>query len=593
MGVDIKSGLIAKDFSSFAQAKLSSMFSGKDVKLSGIETSGFKNLAIRDFSIARKPDSTPILSVDKIIIDYSILNLALRRFENLGKIYLVSPTLYVNPKQEAGFNLPAGASSYLLNTSAYAGKLLKFQILNGNIAVLGEPPVLKNLEGQVALYDTNLRLNKVKGVFLDIPVLVSGTVNNILERPVIKLKVTAEDKYYSINCAFRNTDKKGEGRIWGSVRLFDRFQARFKGLVNFAGGQAIQIEKLILVNPADSASRFSVSGDINLSNRSSKLVIVPKAGLPAGDSDPIQSRYIKIIAAVTDSKALSVYAKISHLDFLGHDLISEININTGLYKTDGSREVLKGSLRTQTLILDYKPFKDIALKWILKNKELFITDFELGDAYRLFGKIKLNKPYRADLNLSINNAELTDWFIFSNPSYAASVSGLVNGKVKMEGPIGALVTDGRLNIKEGNISDIKFNAINFNLKGKGPILVISDSRIFKDGGFLSMDGEVDLRKFGKRNLLENLKIATDQKVIVWEGWDITKSPSEIMAKKGISEDVAVNFKTYVTAGNKNGLDDEDKKSEVGLDYKIKKDDSINLRMKDDSTFVGVEHKMKF
>lgn len=594
MGLDVRSGLIAKDFGSFAQTKLNTMFSGKEMKLGRIGSSGLKNLAITDFSVSRKSDSSPILSVDKIIVDYNLINLALRRFENLGKIYLISPTLFFNPQQGSGFSIPAKASSYLSGTSAYTGKPLKFQILNGNITVLGRPPILKNLEGQVSFYNASLKLHEVKGVFLDIPVVVNGRVDNVLERPVIKLRLTAKDKYYSVVCTFINDGQGGQARIWGTARLFDKFQTRFKGVVNITAGQTVEIKKLVMTNPFVPRAVFLVAGGVNLSDGSSEFIVEPKTETVTKTSDLTPPGYIKVAAKADKEKGLSIYAKISHLNFLGHDVLSEININSQLYKTAESHKILKGSLKTQNFILDYKPFKEVELKWIIRNKELFITDFQLGDTYRMSGKVKLSRPYQTELALSINNAELGDWFVFFNPSYTASISGLVEGKIKVEGPIAALSTNGRLNIREGNINAVKFNAINFNLKGEGPILAVSDSRIFKDGGFLRMDGEIDLRKFGRRNILEDVKITTDQRVIVWEGWDITKSPSEIMAKKGISDNVDVNFKTYVTVGNQSGMDeDEDKKSEIGLDYKIKKDDSINVRMKEDSAFVGVEHKMKF
>jgi hypothetical protein len=587
MGLDIKSGLIAKDFADFAQAKLDTMFSGKQMRLGRIGASGLKNLAITDFSVSRKADLSPILSVDKIIVDYNLINLALRRFENTGKIYLISPTLFFDPGQTNGFVMPQKATSYLSGASAYAAKPLKFQILNGNISILGRPPILKNLEGQVSFHNARLSLYNVKGTFLDIPVVVNGRLENILERPVMKLRFRAEDRYYSIDCTFTNSSKGGDARFWGTTRFFDRFQTHFKGVVNVAAGQAIEIKKLVLINPFEANAVFMVSGNINISNSSGTFLVEPKSKALAKEADLTPPGYIKMVTSYLKGKGLSVHAKISHLNFFGHDILSEVNLSSGLHKPSDSHQILKGSLKTQNLIVDYKPFKEIELKWIVKNRELFINDFCLGDTYRMSGKVRLSTPYYADLALSINNAELTDWF--------SSSSGTVNGKIKMEGPLKALSTDGRINIMEGNINDVRFNAVNFNLKGKGPILTVSDSRILKEGGFLYMDGEVDLRKFGRRNILEDVKITTDQKVIVWEGWDITKSTSEIMAKKGISDNVDLNFKTYMTVGDKTGAmdEDDDKKSEIGLDYKIKKDDSINVRMKEDSAFVGVEHKMKF
>jgi len=605
MGVDLKSGLITQDFSTFLEKKLNTVFVDKKVELSRVESSGFKNLAIKDFAVSRKSDSSPVFSVDKIIIKYNLLDLALRRFENLGGIYLVSPSLFFARDQGVGgISLPGGASSYFSGAAAYGAKPIKFRILNGSITVLGREPVLKNLEGAVTFYNSDLRLENLKGAFLNCPVLVNGKIENALEAPVVKLRLLAADKYYALTCTFtqplltaketlkkqegagfKTSDRNGKGAVWGRLRLFDRFDMRFKGVINISQGKALEIEKLVVTSPIDPKTRFIITGDVNLSDNACRLIITPKAEGATGN--------IQVATNISKAKGLIVSAKLNHINIMGHDVLSQLDASANFYKTANPGEgVLRGALKTQNLIVDYKPFKEIEASWILKKKELFITNFDLGVVYRLFGKVNLSKPYDIDLNLSINNAELADWGIFSRANAAPSVSGLVVGRLKVKGPFIEPSTNGKIDIREGNINDIKFNAINFNLKGKGPILVVSDSRISKEGGFLYINGYLDMRKFGRRNMMEDLKITTDQKIIVWEGWDITKSTSEVEARKALSEDFDVNFKTEV--GEKDvGIDDGRKESEIGLDYKIQKDDSINVRMKNDGAFVGVKHKVKF
>ena len=266
---------------------------------------------------------------------------------------------------------------------------------------------------------------------------------------------------------------------------------------------------------------------------------------------------------------------------------------TSVYKTEDSPFILNGSLKTENLILNYKPFRDIKAKWVLKRDDLFINTLELGDEYRLFGKVGLNKPYDVDLNLVINNADIRDWALFSNYADPSKASGIMDGKFKIQGPMKEPTSKGGFSIRDGNINDLRFNSLTFNLIGKGPILKVSDSRISKEGGVLYIDGEIDLKKLGKRNIFENVQVTTDQKVIVWEGWDVSKDSSEVKLSRPVGEDFGVNFKTYVNKDNLRMVDEEEKKSEVGVDYKIQKDDNINVRMKQDSAFVGVEHKVKF
>ncbi|MDD5449459.1 MAG: translocation/assembly module TamB domain-containing protein [Candidatus Omnitrophica bacterium] len=579
MGFDIKSGLIAKDFSAFLEKRLNSIFIGKEVRLSGVE-GGLSKLAIENFSVSKRQAGPPIFSADKIIIKYGLADLMLNQFEKLGEIYLVSPALVFTPntKGQIALSKPGGAP-YFLGTSFSKAGPLKFNILNGSIGVSGKRPVLTNLGGSVTFQESNLIFNGLTGAFINIPVLVNGRIDNIMGDPVIKLRLTVKDKYYSATFTFNSGGKKSEGVVHGSLTLFDRFDARFKGRIN-VDGETLEISDFAITNPLDPKSGFVLNGDINLSDKSGKFSAASMAENGKG--------FIEIVGRITEKKALAVYAKLNHIDFFGNDLLSELDLSTTFYK--GPNEMVTGSLKTRNLVVNYKPFHDIDASWVLKKKELFLTNFSLGDAYRLFGKLKLASPYDLDLNLSINNADLADWLVFSRAEEKEGFAGLISGKIKIKGPLQEPVTEGNINVEEGNINDIKFSAINFNLRGRGPLFTIADSRLIKEGGVLFISGEVDLRKIGKRNIFENVKIETDHKVIVWEGWDITKSTSEIKAEKSLGEDFGVNFKTYVNAGETN---EERKESEIGLDYKIKKDENINIKMKTDSAFVGIEHKIKF
>jgi hypothetical protein len=597
MGVDIKGGLMQKDFSVFLENRLSSIFVDKQIKLSRIEGGGFRKFAIYDFSISKKStladsgNPLPIFSVDKILINYNPVDLALRRFEKLEGVYLISPSLFLAQDQSNGFALPHGGSSYFRVGSTYSSAPVKLRILNGSIRPLGKSPILSNLEGGVTFSNSNLILNNMKGAFLNIPVSVNGRVENILESPAIKLRLSIKDKNYRGTCSFKSIGQKGKGAIWVTLRIFDRLDVRFKGRINIASGENIEITKLVVADPASGKTAVVISGDINLITRSSKFVIIPKAGSPFAQTGDSQIGLISVIGEMDKEKGLSVDTGFNHVNLFGYDVLSQVNLDMNLHKAPDSQEMLKGSLRTQNSILNYKPFQEIEASWIVRKGELFITNFQIGDHYRIFGKIKLAKPYDFDLNLSVNDADLRDWLIFLRSNKDdIGLSGFISGKIKVKGPLAELFTDGKLNIENGHINDVKFNNINFNLKGKGPILTLSDSRIFKEGGCLYVDGEVDLRKIGKRNLFEEIKIETDQKVIVWEGWDITKDTSQIQAKKDLGEEFGINFKTYANDSSAYG---DKKKSEIGLDYRIKKDDSINIKMKDDSAFVGVEHKVKF
>lgn len=572
MGLDIKNGLIAKDFSAFLEKKLDAAFAGKEVKLDKIGGGVFGNLTINDFSVSE--NSSPIFSVDRVVVKYNLFNLLMRRFENSGRIYLVSPSIFFTQKKEAPAISPAPAAAPLTKRANLFYGPVRFQILNGSICGFNGKPVLNNMAGVVVFHNSRLSFNGLRGSFLNLPVVVNGRIENPLDSPVVKLRLLITGKYYTARLAFKSSGQKGEGAVRGYVKFFDKFGVSFRGRINIVSADTIEIKDFLVED------QLAINGEINLSNGSSKFTIRPSTGA------------IKILTNCDREKGFSIHSKLDHISPFGFDILSQLNIKTDLCELRDSAPFLRGQIETQNLIVNYKPFKEIRASWILKKDELFITSLELGSEYRLFGRIGLDKPYNMDLTLSANGALVEDWLVFSKYEEPGKFSGLLNGKLKIQGPLKEPVTKGNFSVREGNIKKVRFNAINFNLKGKGPILTISDSRIIKDGGFLYIEGYLDLRKFGKRNVFENVNIKTDQRIVVWEGWDISKDidTSEVKLEKEINEDFGVNFRTY-TGGE--DVSEDRKDTEIGVDYKIKKDDSINLRMKEDSAFVGVEHKVKF
>jgi len=581
MGFDMKTGLMAKDFRIFLEDKLNKILVNKEVKLSRISGRAFENVTINEFSIsnrsAESQKSPPIFSVDKIIIKYDLLNLFFKRFERLNGVYLISPSLSFAPKETQGI-APMVSAAPFVNGTLYGDNRIKFYILNGNISGFGNKPILTNLAGGVTFRNSTLFFNNLRGNFLNLPVRVRGRIQDPFGSPVIKLKLLMEDKYYTARFALKSVGQEGEVAVSGNLRFLDKFSFYFQGRINIISDGVIEVKDL-LVNDS-----FNINGGIDLAAKSSKFVMQSKAGL------------IEVTSTISQKKGLSIDAKLSHVNLFGLDVLSQIYINTSLHRPGNSPEILRGSLKTQNSILNYKPFQEIQARWVLKENELFITRFSLGDAYKLSGMFNLDAPYNMDLNLAVKNAFLEDWLIFAEPDsdQPRPLSGVANGQMSIKGPLKEAVSSGRFEVRNGNIQEVKFNVMNFNLDGKGPILLVADSKMVKEGGFLLMDGEINMRKLGKRNIFEDIKIETDQRVIVWEGWDISKDiyTSEVNLEKDVSEDFKVNLKTYTSAGNDN-TDPDRKRSEIGLDYKIQKDDSINLRMKEDSAFMGVERKIKF
>ena len=97
------------------------------------------------------------------------------------------------------------------------------------------------------------------------------------------------------------------------------------------------------------------------------------------------------------------------------------------------------------------------------------------------------------------------------------------------------------------------------------------------------------------SVLDKIKIKSDKKILIWNGWEISKGSeySKIKAKKRFGkDDVMLSFETYV---NSDVLDlyDFRRDHELGVEFKLDDNESLKMKLKDEESFVGLEHNMRF
>ena len=181
-----------------------------------------------------------------------------------------------------------------------------------------------------------------------------------------------------------------------------------------------------------------------------------------------------------------------------------------------------------------------------------------------------------DLNLFVESRKKRD------------MGGKFSGSIKINGPIDAPNLKGALRARKGNIENfVEYETINVNLDGRYPVIFFSNSEILsKDGYRYTLEGRVD---FSRVNILKEAKLVSEKGKIVWGGWMVAKEKEEsrLEVRKEISNGLSVGFKTPV------GEEETEDKNEVEIEYKIKKRESIKVKLKEDEGFIGVEHKEKF
>jgi len=322
-----------------------------------------------------------------------------------------------------------------------------------------------------------------------------------------------------------------------------------------------------------SGERIEIAG--NIKNGLASIILKPREGL-------IKIEYNFAASGVVIIKIIASHIKLQRFDITGEAIVKNL--------TQGC---LEGELEAKNIILNYKPFNDVTASYKISKDLLEVSNLDLGRVCYINGKFALKDPYFIDAVVVTDNVNLEQTLTKFNPRYASYVSGSMNSKWELKGPITKLKSKVRIEIKKGRISDMKFEFLSAELKGDGSVVTIEDSRITRGSGSFVLAGCMDLARMGKDSLFENLRITSGGDTISWDGYDTTKwqDVREFRMKKNIIGDINIGFKKFV---NDEKVDESIRnRDEYELSYNLYPNDSIKMKFSDNQNFFGLEHKDKF
>ena len=248
-----------------------------------------------------------------------------------------------------------------------------------------------------------------------------------------------------------------------------------------------------------------------------------------------------------------------------------------------------GKLFAKETAFNSKPFKDVSMSFDIANDELEIKSLRIGSSYELRGTVGLLAPFKTDLRLEINRADLRDFTLITKSKRLKSALGILNGAFKINGNLKNLYSSGTVQSRNGKLGMVEYEMANIRLEGFGPIINIVDSRVKWGKGTLTMDGYVDLRDIGKAGLFGGISVRSDMKGIVWDGWDIEKKGmDELNMTKDISDNISVGFKSVAREPLTTYYERENPE-EMTLEFK----DHLKMKMRENEEFFVIEHSVKF
>jgi hypothetical protein len=324
--------------------------------------------------------------------------------------------------------------------------------------------------------------------------------------------------------------------------------------------------------------RVNITGTLDPSGRAIKLGCVPlseKKGI------------VKISASIDEKGDLQAYFRLDKADLFGTEVIGDLRLS---YRDEVMPLFL---FRAENMVVNKQPFWDFMAGGGFSSAEkvIFLENVRWGEGISLAGKIGTDSPYFAGLKLFIKNVDLGELAGMLGDA-KTPLAGKAEGEINFDGPIKTARVKGRLYIGEGMLDDMEFRSMFATLEGKLPVIKVVDSRVVKEGGLIIVSGHMDFSKLQDDKAFEDLVFETDNKVAVWEDWQISKEE-----KSGVVEarKDRMTLSTTIEDGSlQDKMDEEDPvQKELGFKYKIDTSNSLKLKLEEENDFLGLEHKIQF
>jgi hypothetical protein len=401
---------------------------------------------------------------------------------------------------------------------------------------------------------------------------LSGQIDSIYDNPIFDLNLAISSPL--IEGRFIMKGNKNEPKITGAINLLGLATATLKD------SPKIKDERIIFRNLIIQ-DKYETVGQIDFKDKwakfTSRLEDEEKLGLSI------------------DFSKLNKYTadiNINHIKINKKDIVSNISSEIYLNRDqDNFLSSIEGSLRTETLIIDYNPFDNVETSFTINGKIFKVRKMKIGDKIYAQGIFSFGSSSTIDMNMKIRDLKADkDSYLKVFPEDVA-FSSTIDADIDIRGDLYKPDISADLTCSSGQLRDIPFESIRLKLEGTYPLLIIVNSRINTEEGYLPVEGLVDLRKVKTGNLMEDIVITSDRENIYIEGWNLSKikESSEISLKKSIGENVSLLYKTYLEEQEENGVNQQ----ELELEYEILENKNLELRLRENEEIFGLENKIKF
>lgn len=542
-------GVVKAAFNYFVEERMGRALGAK-VTMNSINTNFLGPTVLKSFTVVKESaEDTPfIFKSEKFII-----------YNNMSQVF------FDRIFKKAGFN---------------KGINLVFKIENGCL-LKGEKPIFENITGFGKIVNNNLIFDDISGKCYNFPLSVHGKLSG--ER--LRLDLNIESSFEKLKAKVHLSNYALRPHAAGVLEFDEAQKFYFSGDLNISPGESIAFNNVMLQDAV------SAMGKINFSKKRfyAELKKKPNAADPATAKDTVS-----IIGNFSKQGFLQVSAFFDHVQLGRLDFQSQLDCDINF----SDKNNIKGFIKTSGTILDFRPFKEIEGSFLIKDRSLIITGLRLESDYNLAGFVNLYKPYQMDLTFDIKDSNLSQLLLVSDVESESKVSGKVSGQARTSGSLDSLITTVKLECKNGNLGNLDYESMNINLRGQGPVLAVSDSRILRKQGYIDLSGEVDLNSLWSQEPAKGLDWACGNEAIVWQGWDIVKETNskqiEMAKGAGKQKEFMVTFKSYLN-DEQSWQDSQgyNQNQAVAVEYNLDEAKKVKMQIKNNEEVVSLEHKVRF
>ncbi|MSR76766.1 MAG: hypothetical protein EXS63_00850 [Candidatus Omnitrophica bacterium] len=218
--------------------------------------------------------------------------------------------------------------------------------------------------------------------------------------------------------------------------------------------------------------------------------------------------------------------QLDHYRFLDLDCIihGRMKLEPIFYAGDPKLSSLKGSFISDNLVLEYMPLRDFKSQFSLSATGLDHFEASWGDHFQASGEITVSHhDWSGNMAVQIHDFDMGKINRLATKPLSHSVSGVLDGKLKIEGNLLKPECLGQFTVHDGRTGDLTYDRAYIQFSGVPPVLVLNDSKAFKGRNRFNLKGSID---FSLPNIFNGILVQAPDRWTAWKESEFNPNQSE-------------------------------------------------------------------